>query len=55
MTPRYKENWFESTFDTPEKRAKFLVYYTYAQIFSWIMIVIGIVLFILIVGGVIQT
>lgn len=55
MTGRYKDNWFERTFDTPDKKAKFHMYLTYAQILSWIIIVIGIVLFILIVGGVIHS
>jgi hypothetical protein len=51
---RRTDNWFEQHFDTPEKKAKLHVLLTYGMIISWIMIVIGIVLFILIVAGIIH-
>jgi hypothetical protein len=51
---RRSDNWLDQMFDTPEKKAKFHMYVTYAMIISWIMIIIGIVLFILIVAGIIQ-
>ena len=51
---RRKDNWFEDAFDTPEKKAKFHIYITYGLIISWIMIVIGFILFILILIGVIH-
>lgn len=51
---RRGNNWIEQTFDTPEKIAKLYKYLTYGMILSWIMIVIGIILFILIVTGVLH-
>ena len=52
---RQNDNWLDQIFDTPEKKAKFHMYITYAMIISWIMIIIGIILFILIVAGVIHS
>jgi hypothetical protein len=54
MRRKYRDNWFERTFDTPEKKAKFYLYATVAQLISWIMIVLGIILFILIVSGILK-
>jgi hypothetical protein len=51
---RRSNNWFDQTFDTPEKKAKLHMYMTYGMIISWIMIVIGIVLFILIIAGILH-
>ena len=51
---RRKKDWLSQTFDTPEKMAKFHVYFTVAVIISYIMIIIGVILFILIVAGVID-
>ena len=52
---RRSENWLEQVFDTPEKIAKFYKYLTYGMILSWIMIIIGIILFVLIVTGIIHS
>ncbi len=52
---RRTDNWLEQYFNTPEKKAKLHMYITYGMIISWIMIVIGIVLFILIVSGIIHS
>jgi hypothetical protein len=54
MRRRRNDNWFDEIFDTPEKKAKFHMYLTYGMIFSWIMIVIGVILFILIVTGILH-
>ena len=54
MMPRRKNDWVSQTFDTPEKLAKFYYYFNILVIISYIMIVVGIVLFILFVGGVIK-
>ena len=51
---RRKDNWLEQVFDTPDKIAKFYKYVTYGMILSWIMIVVGVILFILIVAGIIH-
>jgi hypothetical protein len=51
---RRKENWLEEVFDTPEKKAKLHKYITYAMVISWIMIVIGVILFILIITGILH-
>ncbi len=51
---RRKKDWISQTFDSPEKLAKFHVYFTMAVIISYIMIIIGVILFILIVAGVIN-
>lgn len=52
---RRSNNWLDQVFDTPEKKAKFHMYLTYGVIISWIMIMLGIILFILIVTGIIPT
>jgi len=51
---RHSDNWLEQVLNTPEKKAKFQMYITYGMIISWIMIVIGVILFILIVTGILH-
>jgi len=51
---RRSNNWFDQTFGTPDKKAKLHMYMPYGMIISWIMIVIGIVLFILIIAGILH-
>jgi hypothetical protein len=52
---RRSNHWLEQILDTPEKKAKFHMYITYGLIISWIMIVVGIILFILIVSGILHS
>ncbi len=52
---RRSNNWFEQILDTPEKKAKFHMYITYGLIISWVMIVLGMILFILIVIGLLHS
>jgi hypothetical protein len=54
LMPRRKNDWVSQTFDTPEKLAKFYYYFNILIIVSYIMIIIGFILFIFIVGGVIK-
>lgn len=54
MRRRRSDNWFDQIFDTPEKKAKFHKYLTYGMILSWVMIVIGVILFILIITGILH-
>ena len=51
---RSEDKLIDILLDTPEKKAKLHVYLTFGMIITWIMIVIGFILFVLIVTGIIQ-